>query len=138
MSENTTPGAPQGVPPTPEPAPQPQYQPQPDPQYVPQPQYQYAPQGQQMYPGAKPTRYRKERIVAGILALTFGMVGAHKFYLGYTTEAIIMIVILVVGSCLAVGPLVATVIAIIEGITYLLKSDEEWERIYVYGKKGWF
>jgi TM2 domain-containing membrane protein YozV len=137
MSENETPGAPQATPPAPEPAPyqapqQQQYAPQP------QPQYQYAQQQQQMYPGAKPTRYRKERLVAGILALTLGTFGAHKFYLGYTTEAIIMLVILIVGSCLAVGPLVALVISLVEGITYLLKSDEEWEQIYVYGKKGWF
>ncbi|MDR1184154.1 MAG: TM2 domain-containing protein [Coriobacteriales bacterium] len=107
--------------------------------YTQQQGYQYtpAPQGQ-MYPGAKPTRYRKERLVAGILALTLGPFGAHKFYLGYTTEAVIMLLLLTVGSCLVLGPAAAAIIALIEGITYLLKSDEEFEQLYVYNKKGWF
>jgi TM2 domain-containing membrane protein YozV len=101
--------------------------------------YQYTPDPQgQMYPGAKPTRYRKERLVAGILALTLGAFGAHKFYLGYTTEAVIMLLLMLVGWCLLIGPFVAGVIALIEGILYLLKSDEEFERTYVYDKKGWF
>jgi TM2 domain-containing membrane protein YozV len=91
-----------------------------------------------MYPGAKPTRYRKERLVAGILALALGTFGAHKFYLGYTTEAVIMLLLVTVGSCLAVGPLVAAIIGLVEGIIYLLKSDEEFEQAYVYNKKGWF
>ena len=30
------------------------------------------------------------------------------------------------------------VIALIEGIIYLTKSDEEFERIYVAGQKYWF
>jgi TM2 domain-containing membrane protein YozV len=107
--------------------------------YTQQQGYQYAPTPQgQMYPGAKPTRYRKERLVAGILALTLGSFGAHKFYLGYTTEAIIILLLLTVGSCLILGPLAALVISLVEGITYLLKSDEEFEQIYVYNKKGWF
>jgi TM2 domain-containing membrane protein YozV len=107
--------------------------------YAQQQSYQYtpAPQGQ-MHPGAKPTRYRKERLVAGILALTLGPFGAHKFYLGYTTEAVIMLLLLTVGSCLVLGPAAAAIIALIEGITYLLKSDEEFEQIYVYNRKGWF
>jgi TM2 domain-containing membrane protein YozV len=101
--------------------------------------YQYTPASpEQMYPGAKPTRYRKERLVAGILALVLGSFGAHKFYLGYTTEAVIMLLLLTVGSCLILGPLAAVIISLVEGITYLLKSDEEFERIYVYNKKGWF
>jgi hypothetical protein len=30
------------------------------------------------------------------------------------------------------------IIGIIEGIIYLTKSDEEFVRIYVQGRKGWF
>jgi hypothetical protein len=30
------------------------------------------------------------------------------------------------------------VIGIIEGIIYLTKSDEEFQKIYIEGKKAWF
>ena len=77
-----------------------------------------------------------KKIVAGILALLLGAFGVHKFVLGYTTEGIIMVVITVV-SCgmLAVIP---SVIGIVEGILYLTKSDEEFVKTYIQGRKGWF
>ena len=37
---------------------------------------------------------------------------------------------------LAVG--VIWVIAVVEGILYLTKSQSEFERVYVYGKREWF
>jgi hypothetical protein len=33
---------------------------------------------------------------------------------------------------------IMALIGLIEGIIYLTKSDEEFVRIYVQGKKGWF
>jgi TM2 domain-containing membrane protein YozV len=77
-----------------------------------------------------------KKVVAGILALLLGAFGIHKFILGYTTEGVIMLVITIV-SCgtLAIVP---SVIGIVEGIMYLTKSDEEFVRTYIQGRKGWF
>lgn len=77
-----------------------------------------------------------KKVVAGILALLLGAFGIHKFILGYTTEGVIMLVITIV-SCgtLAVIP---SVIGIVEGIMYLTKTDEDFVRTYIQGRKGWF
>ncbi|HQW70083.1 MAG TPA: TM2 domain-containing protein [Flavobacterium sp.] len=71
-------------------------------------------------------------MVAGIFALLLGSLGIHKFYLGYTQEGVIQIVISVV-TCGIGG-----IIPFIEGILYLVKSDEEFYQTYQVGKKGWF
>lgn len=72
-----------------------------------------------------------KRVVAGILGICLGWLGAHKFYLGYTTPGIIQ---LALGFCLGLGGL----IGVIEGIIYLTKSDEEFYQTYQVGKKEWF
>ena len=75
-------------------------------------------------------RTRKSwRAFCGVLAGGFGV---HKFILGYTTEGIIHIVITFV-TC-GIGQ----IIGIIEGIMYLTKSDEDFVRTYIQGRKGWF
>lgn len=74
----------------------------------------------------------EKKIVAGILAILLGGLAIHKFYLGYTKEGIIQIVITVC-TCGLGG-----VIALIEGIIYLTKSDEDFVKTYIEGKKGWF
>lgn len=73
-----------------------------------------------------------KKIVAGILGILLGGFGIHKFFLGYTTEGIIQIVITFV-TC-GVG----SIIGLVEGILYLTKSDEEFVRTYIQNKKGWF
>jgi len=73
-----------------------------------------------------------KKIVAGICAILVGWLGVHKFVLGYTTEGIIQLCIGVV-TC---GT--SSIIGIIEGIMYLTKSDEEFHRTYIAGKKEWF
>ena len=75
---------------------------------------------------------QKSRVVAIILAFFLGGLGIHKFYLGYTKEGIIQIVLTVVTFGFA------GVIGFIEGIIYLTKTDEEFDRIYVEGRRGWF
>ena len=81
---------------------------------------------------------QKSKMVAGLLGIFLGGFGAHKFYLGYTKEGIIMLVILLVGVWLfGLGSIIA-VIGMIEGIIYLTKSDEDFQAIYVDGHKGWF
>ncbi len=73
-----------------------------------------------------------KKIVAGIFAIVLGWAGVHKFILGYTTEGIIQLVI----GLLTCG--LSNIIGIVEGIIYLTKSDEEFVRTYVQGRKGWF
>jgi len=74
----------------------------------------------------------EKKIVAGIFGILLGGLAIHKFYLGYTKEGIIQIVITIC-TC-GMGGL----IGFIEGIIYLTKSDEDFVKTYVEGKKGWF
>jgi TM2 domain-containing membrane protein YozV len=77
-----------------------------------------------------------KKVAAGICAILVGTFGVHKFILGYTTEGLIMLLV----SLLSCGMLaiVMQIIGIIEGIMYLTKTDEDFVRTYVYGRKGWF
>jgi TM2 domain-containing membrane protein YozV len=83
---------------------------------------------------SKPVSERK--LVAGLLGILIGALGIHKFYLGYQKEGIIMLLVSVL-SCGFAAPVIA-VIGLVEGILYLTKSDEEFERTYLIGRKGWF
>jgi TM2 domain-containing membrane protein YozV len=74
----------------------------------------------------------EKKIAAGICGILLGWLGVHKFILGYTKEGIIQIVISVV-TC-GIG----SIIGLIEGIIYLTKTDEDFVRIYIQNKKGWF
>jgi TM2 domain-containing membrane protein YozV len=74
----------------------------------------------------------EKKVVAGILGILLGGLGIHKFYLGYTKEGIIQIVITIC-TC-GFGSL----LGLVEGIIYLTKSDEDFVATYVNGKKGWF
>lgn len=80
----------------------------------------------------------KSKVTAGVLGILLGSLGVHKFYLGYTKEAIITLVITLLGSFIVIGPTVMGIIGLIEGIMYLTKSDEDFQAIYVDGQKGWF
>ncbi|AZB71561.1 TM2 domain-containing protein [Synechococcus elongatus] len=77
-----------------------------------------------------------KKILAGILAIILGALGIHKFVLGYTTEGIIMLLVSIL-SCGFLAP-VMSIIGIIEGIIYLTKTDEQFEAIYITGRKPWF
>ena len=72
----------------------------------------------------------EKKLVAGILGILLGGLGIHKFYLGYTKEGIIQILL----SLICIG----SIIGLIEGIIYLTKSDEEFVATYINGQKGWF
>lgn len=98
-------------------------------------------------PGYTPTAAPagdKQKMVAGLLAILLGSFGAHKFYLGYKNEGIILLAVYLSGfvlSFLAIGALwvwVPGVIGLIEGIMYLTKTDEEFYATYVAGRKAWF
>lgn len=81
----------------------------------------------------------KSKVAAGLLAIFLGSLGIHKFYLGYTVQGIIMLLITIIGSLLfGLGPAVMEIISLIEGILYLTKSDAEFQYTYVRHYKGWF
>ncbi len=96
----------------------------------------------------KPVENKK--MVAGLCALLVGTLGVHKFVLGYNTEGTIILVInlvmiiITVVTCgfgiIITGPILALmgVLAMIEGIIYLTKTDEEFYQIYQINKKAWF
>lgn len=76
--------------------------------------------------------YRSEKkLPAALLGILLGGLGLHKFYLGYTTAGIIQILLT---FCFGIGH----VIGIVEGVIYLTKPDEEFDRIYVQGEHPWF
>jgi len=74
----------------------------------------------------------EKKLVAGLLAIFVAPLALHKFYLGYTKEDIIQIII-VFCTCFLGG-----FISIIEGVIYLSKSDEDFVNTYIKNKKGWF
>ena len=81
----------------------------------------------------------KSRTTAALLAIFLGGFGAHEFYLGNSNSAIIRLVVYIVGGVIMCVPsFVLSMISIIEGIIYLAKSDEEFEEVYVKGKRAWF
>lgn len=77
-----------------------------------------------------------KKIAAGIVAILVGSLGIHKFILGYTKEGLILLLVTVL-TC-GIAAVVTSIIGIVEGVVYLTKSDEEFVRTYIQGKKGWF
>ncbi|MFJ5714194.1 TM2 domain-containing protein [Neobacillus sp. NPDC093127] len=66
--------------------------------------------------------YMKSKVTAGVLGILLGSLGIHKFYLGKIGMGIIYILFSWTG--------IPGLIGLIEGILYLTKSDEEWDRQY--------
>lgn len=77
---------------------------------------------------AKP---ENKKVVSGIFAILLGYLGVHKFYLGYTKEGILQILLTLLCG-------VGAIIGLIEGIIYLTKTDEEFYQTYQVGRKPWF
>lgn len=76
-----------------------------------------------------------KKILAGILGIIVGGFGIHKFILGYQKEGLTMLLVSVLSCGTLAG--VMHVVGIIEGIVYLMKSDEEFVKTYIQGRKGW-
>lgn len=80
------------------------------------------------------------KIAAGVCGILLGGLGVHKFILGYNGAGIIMLLVTLLGGFVTCGISsgVMHVIGLIEGIIYLCKSDDDFVRTYVDGKKPWF
>ncbi len=62
----------------------------------------------------------KSKIAAGLLGIFLGSFGVHNFYLGYTTKAVIQLV-LTVATC-GIGSIATSIWGLIEGIMILTGS----------------
>ena len=83
---------------------------------------------------------KSKRLTSGLLGLFFGAFGAHKFVLGYTQEGLIYLGVSILGGIITCGGafFVTSILALIESIMYLTKTPEEFKRVYIDNKKGWF
>ena len=80
-----------------------------------------------------------KKLTAALFAFFLGAFGAHKFYLGYKAQGLIMLLVFVFGwIILGIPSVIIGIIAFIEFILYVTKSDEEFENTYVLSKKAWF
>jgi TM2 domain-containing membrane protein YozV len=86
--------------------------------------------------GSAASSHTSNKIAAGVCGILLGSLGIHKFILGYTGAGLIMLLVTIL-TC-GFGGIVMHLIGLIEGIIYLTKSDEEFIRTYVEGRKEWF
>jgi len=85
----------------------------------------------------------KNKTAAGLLAIFLGGLGIHKFYLGYTGPGLVYLLVNTIGFAITwvllfIPNIVLGIIAFVEGIIYLTKTDEEFEQQYVVQQKQWF
>lgn len=98
---------------------------------------------------------KKSKIVAGLTGIFLGSFGVHKFYLGYASQGAILLAVTLglslpvtmVAYALRIIPLIQLVgilkyipvlIGIAEGVIYLTRSEEDFQGIYVTGRREWF
>lgn len=88
-----------------------------------QPQYGQPSPGTPTY-AAVPTGYiPRNKILAGLLALFFGALGIHNFYLGFTGKAIAQVLLTCLGWILfGLGPIAAIIWSIVEGVQILTSN----------------
>lgn len=67
----------------------------------------------------------KSRMVAGLLGIFLGALGAHRFYLGYRALGFVMLTITVVGALAQFG-YISAIWGVIEGILYLVARKGYW------------
>lgn len=75
----------------------------------------------------------KSKVVAGLLAIFLGLFGVHKFYLGHTGAGVLILLLNLFLWWTIIVPAIIELVCFIEGIIYLVKSDEEFQRDCVRG-----
>ena len=86
------------------------------------------------------TEVSNKKLAAGLTGIFLGAFGVHKFILGYTKPAVIMLVVSLAGGVVTCGlaSFVMGVIGLIEGIIYLTKTDAQFQVQYLDGQQDWF
>ncbi|MBE9223478.1 NINE protein [Cyanobacterium stanieri LEGE 03274] len=79
---------------------------------------------------------QSKKMAAGICGILLGSFGIHKFILGYNQEGIILLLVSLL-TC-GFGAAITGIIGIVEGVIYLMKTDEEFYNMYLNGKQPWF
>lgn len=81
----------------------------------------------------------RNKMVAGLLALFLGSLGVHKFYIGANAAGFVMLAASLLGWVLLFIPnLIVGLIAFIEAIIYMTRTDDQFYRIYEQDRKAWF
>ena len=95
--------------------------PAPAPAYAQQPAY-----GQPVAPAGYA---QKSKLAAGLLGIFLGCFGVHNFYLGNTGKAVAQLLLTVIGWILIIGPAVAGIWGLVEGILILCSHyGSQWHR----------
>ena len=84
------------------------------------------------------SEHEKKQIMAATLALLFGALGAHKFYLGYNTQGTIMLLMGTLGWFFLVPPFASLLIGLIEAVIYFRKNEQEFYDTYEAKQRAWF
>jgi TM2 domain-containing membrane protein YozV len=81
-----------------------------------------------------------KRVAAGICGILLGSLGIHKFILGYYLAGTIMLIATILAFIFTCGILSPAIhlIGLIEGILYLVKSDDEFYDTYIAKRRTWF
>lgn len=77
-----------------------------------------------------PAKGAKSKVAAGLLAILLGGLGIHKFYLGYSGAGLLYLCFFWTG--------IPAILGLIEGIIYLVKTDDEFYEIYVKNQRKYF
>jgi len=83
-------------------------------------------------------RATRSRKLAAILAIFGGVLGLQKFYLGYPWIGILLLVGTMLFWWLAFLPVLAAMgLGVIEGVIYLILSDDAFEQRYMKRRRAW-
>lgn len=80
-----------------------------------------------------------KKIPSVILSATLGFTGAHKFFMGYYREGLVILSIWL--TLVFIAPEFSSLLVIlglIEAIIYLFLSDDKFMRKYQINKRAWF
>ncbi|MDT2732739.1 TM2 domain-containing protein [Streptococcus parauberis] len=71
----------------------------------------------------------KSKVVAGVLALLLGSLGIHWFYLGFTSRAVIRLIIWLIVFWTGFGFVIMAIWALLDGILLLTaKEGSKWHK----------
>jgi TM2 domain-containing membrane protein YozV len=98
----------------------------------------------QQQPASQLADAHNKKVAAGLFAILLGFLGIHKFILGYHGAGWVYLGIFLGSWCcfflllpLFASPIMGT-IALIEGIIYLTKTDEQFYHTYMVNRRSWF